>query len=260
VELAPNQKENHMSKLNGKIAVVTGGSTGIGLATAQRFVAEGAYVFITGRRQQELDAAVALIGNNIEGVQGDISSLADIERLRAHIESTKGHLDILFANAGIGSFTPLGQITEEAFDKLADINFKGTFFTVQTLLPLIPDGGSIILNSSIAASKGFGSFSVYSATKAAITALARAWTVDLQERRIRVNSLSPGTIDTPIGQASGLTQEQYEGFLASNAPKTPAGRNGTSEDIASAALFLASGESSFVTGTELIVDGGVSVL
>jgi NAD(P)-dependent dehydrogenase (short-subunit alcohol dehydrogenase family) len=249
-----------MGKIENKVALITGGSTGMGLATAQRFVAEGAYVFITGRRQQELDAAVALIGNNIEGVQGDISSLADIERLRAHIESTVGRIDILFANAGVASFAPLGQVTEEAFDKLVDINFKGTFFTVQTLLPLISDGGSIILNSSIAASKAFPSFSVYSATKAAITSLARAWTADLQERRIRVNALSPGTIETPIGEAAGLTQEQNEAFLADTATRTPAGRNGTPEDIAAAALFLASNESSFVTGTELTVDGGFSIL
>ena len=184
-------------KLEGKVALVTGANSGIGLATAKRFVAEGAYVFITGRRQDELDAAVKEIGKNVTGVQGDVAKLADLDRLFAQIKREKGKLDIVFANAGVAELAPLGEITEENFDRIFDINVKGLLFTVQKALPLIPDGGSIILNASIVASKGNPASSVYSATKAAVRSFARTWTMDLKERKIRVNALSPGPIKTP---------------------------------------------------------------
>ena len=241
-----------MGKLQGKIAVVTGGTTGIGLATAQRFVAEGAYVFITGRRQAELDAAVQLIGANVTGVQGDVVSLDDLDRLYATVKQEKGRIDILFANAGGGEFAALGEISEAHFDKTFDINVKGLLFSVQKALPLIPEGGSIILNASIAASKGMASFSVYSAAKAAVRSFARSWTVDLKDRKIRVNAVSPGPIDTPA--LSGLGDELKVGMAAA----VPMGRIGEPEEIAAAVAFLASDESSFITGSELFVDGGLA--
>jgi NAD(P)-dependent dehydrogenase (short-subunit alcohol dehydrogenase family) len=245
-----------MSKLQGKVAVITGGNSGIGLATAQRFAREGAQVFITGRRQAELDAAVRTIGHGAIGVQGDVSNLADLDRLFATVREKAGRLDVLFANAGGGEFLPLGQITEEHFDKTFDINVKGVLFTVQKALPLFTQGGSIILNASIAGSKGLPAFSVYSATKAALRSFARSWTIDLKGRNIRVNALSPGGIETP-GLASLTPGEaeatQFKAFLASS---TPLGRLGTPDEIASAAVFLASDDSSYITGTELFVDGG----
>src|SRR5262244_2046003 len=186
-----------MGKLEGKIAVVTGGSSGIGLATAKQFVNEGAYVFITGRRHPELAAAVKEIGRNVTGVQGDVSNLGDLDRLFAQIKREKGKLDIVFANAGFARYVPLGSITEELYDSTFDINVKGVVFTVQKALPLLPDGASIILNASIVASRGFASNSVYSATKAAVRSFARTWTTDLKGRRIRMNAISPGSIDTP---------------------------------------------------------------
>jgi NAD(P)-dependent dehydrogenase (short-subunit alcohol dehydrogenase family) len=251
-----------MKKLEGKVAVITGGSSGIGLATAQRFVSEeGAYVFITGRRQSELDAAVKQIGknnNNIIGVQGDVSNLADLDRLYATVKKKKGHIDILFANAGIGEFAPLGEISEAHFDKTFGINVKGLLFTVQKALPLFQDGGSIILNASIASSKGFEMSTVYSATKAAIRSFARTWTVDLKQRKIRVNAISPGPIDTPIFSSVIQNEEQIEQIKTSLVASVPLGRMGTPDEIAKAVSFLASDDSSYVTGIELFVDGGMA--
>jgi NAD(P)-dependent dehydrogenase (short-subunit alcohol dehydrogenase family) len=246
-----------MNKLDGKVAVITGGSSGMGLATARQFVAEGATVIITGRRQNKLDDAVAEIGGTIEAFRGDIADLADLERLRAHVASKYGRIDVVFANAGGGTLGAFGTITEAEFDRSVTTNLKGTFFTVQTLLPLIVDGGSVILNGSIAGSRGLPGFTVYSATKAAIRSFARTWTVDLSARRIRVNTLSPGSIVTPIlSEQVGLSDEQVEGVLTQFAAQTPLGRNGDAAEVASVATFLASSDSSFVTGIELHVDGG----
>jgi NAD(P)-dependent dehydrogenase (short-subunit alcohol dehydrogenase family) len=245
-----------MGKLDGKTALVTGGNSGIGLATAKAFVNEGAYVFITGRRELELAAAVKEIGRNVTGVQGDVANLGDLDRLFARIEQEKGRLDIVFANAGIAKYGRLGEISEELYDAIFDINVKGLLFTVQKALPLLPDGASIILNASIVASKGFSSNSVYSATKAAIRSFARTWTTDLKDRRIRVNAVSPGTIDTPGLSdllASSETGEQRKKMIASS---VPLGRFGRPDEIARAVVFLASDDSSYVTGTELFVDGG----
>jgi NAD(P)-dependent dehydrogenase (short-subunit alcohol dehydrogenase family) len=246
-----------MKRLEGKIAVVTGGSSGMGRATAKQFVAEGATVIITGRRQDKLDETIAEIGGSIEGLQSDIADLADLERLRAHVAEAHGRIDVIFANAGGGALGAFGTISEAAFDATVSTNLKGTFFTVQTLLPLVVDGGSIILNGSIAASLGMPAFTVYSATKAAIRSFARTWTTDLKERRIRVNVLAPGTIITPIlTEQAGFSDEQLEAFYAQFAADTPLGRNGDPSEIASVVTFLASAESSFITGVELSVDGG----
>jgi NAD(P)-dependent dehydrogenase (short-subunit alcohol dehydrogenase family) len=247
-----------MGKLDGKTAVITGGSTGIGLATAQRFVQEGATVFITGRRQKELDAALKLIGGNVTGVQGDAANLADLDRLYAAVKKQTGHIDILFANAGIGEFAPLGAITEEHFDKTFDVNVKGLLFTVQKALPLFTDGGSIILNASIVASTGTPALSVYSATKAAVRSFARTWTLDLKDRRIRVNAISPGPIDTPGLSGLGKTEDETAKFKANLIAGVPLGRLGEPAEIAKAALFLATDDSSYVTGIELFVDGGMA--
>ena len=251
-----------MKKLEGKIAVITGGNSGIGLATAQRFVAEGAYVFITGRRQSELDAAVRQIGKNITGVQSDVSRLADLDRLYVAVKEQKGRIDILFANAGVGEFVTLVAITEEHFDKTFGINVKGLLFTVQKALPLFQDGGSIILTASTAASKGIEGFSVYNATKAAIRSFARTWTVDLKQRKIRVNAISPGPIDTPASRLSlsGLVQseQQSEQLRKSLVSTVPLGRMGSPDEVAKVASFLASDDSSYVTGIELFVDGGAA--
>jgi NAD(P)-dependent dehydrogenase (short-subunit alcohol dehydrogenase family) len=247
-----------MSKLEGKVAVITGGNSGIGLATAQLFAAEGAHVFITGRRQSELDEAVKLIGENVTAVQGDVSNLADLDRLYSIVKGHKGRIDILFANAGGGEFAPLGQITEEHFDKMFNINVKGLLFTVQKALPLLQDGASIILNASIAGSKGLEAFSVYCATKAAVRSFARTWTVDLKDRKIRVNAISPGPIDTPILNGLAVSEEQVEQLKAGLVAAIPLGRMGRSEEVAKAALFLASDDSSYITGTELFVDGGMA--
>jgi NAD(P)-dependent dehydrogenase (short-subunit alcohol dehydrogenase family) len=245
-------------KLTGKVAVVTGGNSGIGLATAQRFAAEGAHVFITGRRQNELSAAVKQIGENVTAVQGDVSNLADLDRLYATVKEKQGRIDILFANAGFGEFGPLGTITEEHFDKLFNTNVKGVLFTVQKALPLFRDGGSIILNASVAGSKGMEAFSVYSATKAAVRSFARTWTTDLRQRRIRVNAISPGPIETPALNNSALTAEQIEQYKTNVVSTVPLGRMGYPDEIAKAALFLASDDSSYVTGIELFVDGGMA--
>jgi NAD(P)-dependent dehydrogenase (short-subunit alcohol dehydrogenase family) len=246
------------TKLNGKVAVITGGNSGMGLATAKLFAEEGAKVIITGRRQKDLDDAVKSIGKNIEGVQGDIANLADLDRLHDHLKKKYGRVDVIFANAGVGSVAPFGHVSEQQFDQTFDINVKGTFFTVQKLLDLIPDGGSIILNASVASSKGMEAFSVYSATKAAIRSFARTWTTDLKARKIRVNVLSPGPIDTPIFGKTGLSTEQAEGFKTSLPQLVPLGRMGHVDEIARPALFLASDDSSYVTGIELTVDGGLA--
>ncbi len=245
-----------MGMLDGKIALVTGGTSGIGLATATEFVREGAYVFITGRRETELAAAEAAIGQNVAAVQGDVSKTADLDRLFARIEREKGRLDIVFANAGVARYGAFGAITEELFDSIFDVNVKGLLFTVQKALPLMPDGSSIILNASIVASKGLPSNSVYSATKAAVRSFARTWTTDLKSRRIRVNAVSPGSIDTPglsdLLASSGAGQERAK-MIANS---VPLGRFGRPEEIAKAVAFLASDRSSYVAGAELFVDGG----
>jgi NAD(P)-dependent dehydrogenase (short-subunit alcohol dehydrogenase family) len=246
-----------MSKLEGKVAVITGGNSGIGLATAERFVAEGAHVFITGRRQSELDAAVKRIGKNVTAVQGDVSKLADLDRLYATVKQQKGRIDILFANAGSGGLAPLGAITEELFDNTFGLNVKGLLFSVQKALPLFRDGGSIILNASTAGSTGMPALSVYGATKAAVRSFARSWTVDLKDRKIRVNAVSPGVIVTPGYSAFG-TAEQIEQFVAQMKTTIPMGRTGEADEIAKAVVFLASDESSFITGVELFVDGGMT--
>ncbi|MBD2520310.1 SDR family oxidoreductase [Nostoc sp. FACHB-973] len=247
-----------MRKLEGKIALVTGGNSGIGLATAKQFVAEGAYVYITGRRQVELDAAVEAIGKNVTAVQSDVSNLADLDRLFATIKQEQGHLDIIFANAGGGQIAPLGAITEKQFDKTFNINVKGLLFTVQKALPLLPEGASIVLNASTTSIKGTPAFSVYSATKAAVRSFARNWILDLKERKIRVNAISPGVVPTPGYNLMGLSEEQVQGFVASQADNIPLGRVGAPDEIAKAVVFLASNDSSFVNGIELFVDGGMA--
>jgi NAD(P)-dependent dehydrogenase (short-subunit alcohol dehydrogenase family) len=244
-----------MGKLDGKIALITGGNSGIGLATAKRFVSEGAYVFITGRRDAELAAAVKAVGRNVTGIQGDVSNLGDLDRLFAQIKQEKGKLDIVFANAGAATYSPFGKITEEHYDSIFSINVKGLLFTVQKALPLLPDGASIILNASIVASKAIApEWSVYSATKAAVRSFARTWTTDLKDRRIRVNAVSPGYIDTPPWHSREAAEEQIKAISYS----VPLGRFGTPEEIAKAVVFLASDDSSYITGTELFVDGGVA--
>jgi len=245
-------------KLAGKIAVITGGSSGLGLATAQRFVNEGAFVFITGRRQSELDAAVKQIGENVFAVQGDVANLADLDRLYAIVKEQQGRIDILFANAGLGEFAPLGSITEAHYDKTFGVNVKGTLFTVQKALPLMPDGAVIVINSSMVSIKGFPAFGVYAATKAALRSFARTWAVDLKDRQIRVNVVSPGTVITPGYKEAGLSDKQIEEFTAQAAAVTPLGRAGTPDEIAKAVVFLASDDSSYITGTELFVDGGAA--
>lgn len=245
-----------MGRLEGKIALVTGANSGIGLATAKGFVSEGAHVFITGRRAPELAAAVKDIGRNVTGVQGDVSNLADLARLYAQVKAEKGRLDILFANAGVATYAAFGTITEEHYHSIFDVNVKGLLFTVQGALPLMPDGASIILNASVVGSKGLEANSVYSATKAAVRSFARTWTTDLKARRIRVNAVSPGPIDTPgLSNLVGSTGagDQRMKMIAG---QVPLGRLGTPDEIAKAVVFLASDDSSFVTGVELFVDGG----
>jgi len=237
-------------KLEGKTAVITGGTDGIGLATAKRFVEEGAYVFITGRRQKELDEAVKAIGANVAGVQGDIAQLADLDRLYETVAQTGKRIDIVFANAGVGEFVPFGAVTAEHFDRLFNINVRGTLFTVQKALPLLNDGGSIILNGSVASVKSTAAFGVYAASKAAVRSFVRTWTTDLKDRRIRSNVVSPGPINTP------LASRQSADVIARMVSTIPMGRMGEPEEVAKVALFLASDDSSFVTGIELFVDGG----
>ena len=239
-----------MGKLQGRVALVTGGTEGIGLAIAKLFVEEGAYLFITGRRQKELDEAVKTIGDNVAGIQGDVANMADLDRLYETIGRAKGRIDVVVANAGVGEFAAFGKATEEHFDKLFDINVKGTFFTVQKALPLLVEGGSVILIGSVASVKGTSSFGVYGATKAALRSFARTWTTDLKERRVRTNVLSPGPIKTP------LSGRQSPDAIARIVSTVPMGRMGEPDEIARAALFLASDDSSFVTGIELFADGG----
>jgi NAD(P)-dependent dehydrogenase (short-subunit alcohol dehydrogenase family) len=245
-----------LGKLEGKIALVTGGTSGIGLAAAMQFVNEGAYVFTTGRRDAELAAAVKEIGRNVTGVQGDVSNLGDLDRLFAQIKKEKGRLDIVFANAGVAKYAPIGKITEELYDSTFNTNVRGLLFTVQKALPLLPDGASIILTASIVGSKGLAANSVYSATKAAIRSFARTWTTDLKDRRIRVNTVSPGSIDTPgLSRllASSETGQQRLKMISNN---VPLGRLGKPDEVAKAVVFLASDDASYITGTELFVDGG----
>jgi len=245
-----------MSKLEGKIALITGGNSGIGLATAKLFVNEGAYVFITGRRDAELATAIKEIGKNVTSVKGDVSKLEDLDRLFAQIKREKGKLDVVFANAGVAKYAPFGKITEEFYDSIFNINVKGLLFTVQKALPLLPDGASIVLNASIVGSKGLAANSVYSATKAAVRSFARTWTTDLKERRIRVNAVSPGSIDTPGARDLLASSEVGEKRKKMIAESVPLGRFGTPDETAKAVVFLASDDSCYVTGTELFVDGG----
>jgi NAD(P)-dependent dehydrogenase (short-subunit alcohol dehydrogenase family) len=244
-----------MDRLSGKIALVSGGTSGIGFATAKLFAEQGAIVFVTGRRQAELDAAIAEIGERAIGIRGDIANLSDLDGLYEEIKKTKGRLDILFANAGLGEFAPLGSISEAHFDKTFGVNVRGTLFTVQKALPLMGEGSSIVLNASIAGIKGIPAFSVYAATKAAIRSFARGWSVDLRDRKIRVNVVSPGTVPTPAYDNFGMTDEQMAGFLKGHSDVAPVGRP---IEIAEAVLFLASDKSSFINGTELFVDGGLA--
>lgn len=247
----------HSTKHSGKIALVTGGSSGLGLATAQRLVQEGATLYIVGRRQAELDAAVAQIGHGVTAIRGDIANQEDLDRVFEAVRAKHGRLDILFANAGGGEFAPLGAITEAQFDKYFGINVKGTLFTVQKALPLMPAGSAIVINGSMVSIKGAPAFGVYAATKAALRSFARTWVSDLKGRDIRVNVVAPGTVVTPGYKTElGLTDEQIEGFKAQTAAVTPLGRTGTPDEIAKAVSFLASDDASYITGVELFVDGG----
>ncbi len=245
-----------MGKLDGRVALVTGGSSGIGFATAQEFVGEGAYVFVTGRREKELAAAVKEIGRNVTGIRADVSNSQDLDRLFSQIKNEKGKLDIVFANAGAAKYAPLGQISEELYQSIFDVNVKGVLFTVQKALPLIPEGGSIILNASVVASKGLPANSVYSATKAAVRSFARTWTTDLKDRHIRVNVVSPGSTDTEGLRGLLGSSEVGEQRLKMINASVPLGRLAKPKEIARAVVFLASDDSSYITGTELFVDGG----
>lgn len=244
-----------MGKLDGKVAVITGASSGIGLATAKLFVAEGAFVYITGRRQKELDVAVSQIGEQVTAVQGDIANLEDLDRLYATVKQHHDKIDILFANAGFnGEFRPLGMITETQFGEVFDVNVKGTLFTVQKALPLFQEGGAIVMTTSIVASTGLAAMSVYSAAKAAVRSLVRTWAVELKERKLRVNAVSPGIIQTP-GADALMGDDEKDALTA----PLPINRVGKADEVARAVLFLASDESSYITGTELQVDGGGSI-
>lgn len=246
-------------KLDGKVAVITGGTSGIGLATAKRFVSEGAFVFITGRRQSELDAAVEAIGANAVGIQADSANLVDLDRLFKQVKEEKGHIDVLFANAGGGSMLQLGSITEEHFDDIFNRNVKGVLFTVQKALPLLVAGASVLLTGSTTSSMGTAAFSVYSASKAAVRNFARSWILDLKGRGIRVNTLSPGPTKTPgLLNIAGLGVDEQQGLLDYLASQVPLGRVGDPDEIAKTAVFLASDDASFVTGIELFVDGGMA--
>ena len=249
---------NQGQKLAGKIAVITGGNSGIGLATAKRFVEEGAHVVITGRREKELKEAAAFIKRNVTTVVGDVSRLEDLDRLYAVVKEKHGHIDVLFANAGAGTIAPLAVATEAHFDQTFDVNVKGLFFTVQKALPLFKDGGSIILNSSVSNVLGVPAFTAYAASKAAVRSFARGWTMELKDRKIRVNSMSPGPIETPALENAGLTAEQVEQAAAQFASQVPLGRRGKPEEVAAAVVFLASDESSYITGVDLAVDGGMA--
>lgn len=240
-----------MGKLENKVAVITGATSGMALATAKLFVQEGAYVFISGRRQNELDAAVKAIGHNVTGVQGDAANFADLDRLFEIVKTEKGYIDIIFASAGTASFAPLGQVTEEQFDQMFDLNAKGTFFTVQKALPLLRDHAAIIMTGTIATIKGMPNLSAYGASKAGLRVFAKAWTNELKERGIRVNVISPGPIDTEVFAGN----DEFKNHMAA---QIPMGRLGQPEEIATTALFLASSDSGFITGSEIYVDGGMA--
>lgn len=258
-QLSSSIASNHGGKLAGKIALVTGGTSGLGLATAKRFVAEGAYVFVTGRRQANLDEAVKDLGpEHATGLQGDSSKLADLDRIFAAIKEQKGRLDVVFANAGFGSFAPLGHITEEHFDTIYGTNVKGVVFTVQGALPLMDQGGAVVINASGTSVKGTPAFSIHSSTKAAVRNLARSWALDLKGRGIRVNVVSPGMVLTPAYDNLGLSPEQMAGFVEASSATIPLGRVGTPDEIARAVVFLASEDSAYVNAVELFVDGGAT--
>ncbi len=247
------------NRFENKVVVVTGGTSGIGLATARAFADEGASVFVTGRRQSALDAAVKAIGGRVTGVRGDMSVLADIDRLYDAVQQQHAQIDVVFANAGGGEFAPLGAITEEHYQSTFDSNVKGVLFTVQKALPLLRDGGAVVLTSSTTSIKGTPAFSVYSATKAALRNFARSWILDLKDRRIRVNAVSPGPIQTAgLVELAGPDQAAQQGLLDYMAGQVPLGRVGQPEEIAKAVLFLASDDASFVNGAELFVDGGLA--
>ena len=246
-----------MSKLNNKVAVVTGGSSGIGLATARRFIADGAQVVITGRNTEALDAAVAELGNRATGIRGDVANLEDLDRLFAQVREQFGRVDVLFANAGIAPFVPFEAVTEGHFDGLFNINVRGLFFTVQKALPLLSEGASVILNASVVAQSGLPNTSVYSATKAAVRSLGRTLAAELSPRGIRVNVVSPGLIETPLVGKLGLSQDEVEAFGAQIVHRTPLGRPGKPEEIASTVAFLASDDASYFTGADLVADGGM---
>ena len=247
-----------LRRLEGKIAVVTGGTTGIGLATARRFVAEGARVYVTGRRRRELDAAVAAIGEHVTGVQADSSKLDDLDRLYAQVAAEHGRLDVVFVNAGGGTMLPLGAITEAQYDDTFGRNVRGTLFTVQKALPLLGDGASVIVTASTTSVKGTPAFSVYSASKAAVRNLVRSWVLDVKGRGIRINAISPGPIGTPGLRGLADTPEAEQELLGYLASQVPLGRLGSPDEIGKAAVFLASDDASFVNGIELFVDGGLA--
>ena len=246
-----------MNTLDNKVAVVTGGSSGIGLATAQRFLAEGAQVVVTGRNQEALDAAVATLGGGATGIRGDVTNLDDLDGLFAQVHERFGRIDVLFANAGVAPFVPFRAVTEEHFDRLFNINVRGLFFTVQKALPLLSDGASVILNASVVAQVGLPNTSVYSATKAAVRSLGRTLAAELSPRGIRVNVVSPGLIETPLVGKLGLSPDEVEAFGAQVVQQTPLGRAGKPEEIAATVAFLASGDASYFTGADLIADGGM---
>ena len=246
-----------MNTLDNKVAVVTGGSSGIGLATAQRFIAEGARVVVTGRNQEALDAAVSTLGGAATGIRGDVANLDDLDRLFAHVRERFGRIDVLFANAGVAPFMPFGAVTEEHFDRLFTINVRGLFFTVQKALPLLADGASVILNASVVAQVGLPNTSVYSATKAAVRSLGRTLAAELSPRGIRVNVVSPGLIETPLVGKLGLSPDEVKAFGAQVVQQTPLGRLGKAEEIAATVAFLASDDASYFTGADLVADGGM---
>jgi len=246
-----------MSKLNNKVAVVTGGSSGIGLATAQRFIEDGAQVVITGRNQEALDAAVAELGDRATGIRGDVANLEDLDRLFAQIHEQFGRVDVLFANAGIAPLAPIEAVTEDHFDRQFDINVRGLFFTVQKALPLLSDNASIILNASVVAQVGLPNTSVYSASKAAVRSLGRTFAAELSPRGIRVNVVSPGLIETPLWDKVGLSQDEVDAFGAQVVQQTPLGRPGKPEEIAATVAFLASDDASYFAGADFVADGGM---
>ena len=245
-------------KLKNKIAVITGGTSGIGLATAERFLAEGAeHVYVTGRRQSELDAAGKKLGPKSTAVQGDVGKPADLEKLYATVKAKHGRVDVIFANAGGGEFVPLAEATEEHFDKFFGINVKGVLFTVQKALPILSDGATIVFNGSIAGSKGMEKFGVYNATKAAVRSLARTWAVELKDKKVRVNVVAPGPIETPAIEQLAGSRANADAMFDQMAQGIPLGRAGKADEIAKAVVFLASDDSSYVNGVELFVDGGM---